>query len=978
MLPALVALAALIVAPPVALWHFVAWPLPRTLPHLDTLGRPVGDDVLINAVALVCWLAWLQLVACLAAELVGYARGRSATRLPASAGLQRLASWMVTSLLVVGSSPLLRAAGTPLPDAALAAVRREPAAATATAGDHVVRASATASLPTYTVARRDTLWGIAARHLRDPLRWPEILELNRDRPQGDGATLNDPRQLRTGWVLALPSDASGLQAAGAAPAAAVTVATGDTLSGITKERLGDARRWAEVFDLNRARPQPDGTSLRNPDLIRPGWILNLPVSAPPVQAPRTAAATDAASPPQQEAPAPPPAATPPESPSPAAPGDRGHQSPEPPATTSRSEPRRAVPVGLLGSGLAAAGVVIALDRLRRSRQRHRLPGRRPAALPTRLADAEQSLRGSAEEQRGDVDRVDVALRSLGTGLAKRNRPVPSFLAVQLNDQGIELLLANPTPDPPEGFVAQDDGWLWTMATEAIDRSTDTDGLAPLPALVTVGTGEAGTILIDIETAGSIELTGPEATELLTSFAIELATSTWADHLDIVLIGDDIPGLDELDRVRTVASVGDVIKDLEASAATIATALGGADLPSTIAARTAPNASETWSPTIVLCSESPGGPDVARLTTLAGNGGRGIAIVTAGPMPGAHWTFVCEDGAVAMTPLGLRVRTAAPGEQETDLVEALFEEPEEIEIVLDDVADEAAEDTASDRDDARPQPESPGVEIDDTPPESIASPPAPMHELFQPGTCKVEVRVLGAVEIVGSNQPLDGGKPAEIVAYLATHPGGIDGDRLRTALWPATKIPAQKTFANTISNTRQRLGARHFPHATNDLYQLGPAVTTDLARLEAMVRYARRQDDATVIPILQAALELVRGLPFTTAHGFNWAQPEGLVAHAEALVVEAAHRMATLCMEHDDPASADWAARQGLLASPGNEALFRDRMAAANAAGNPAGVEAVMEELCEAIEAGNPFDTLHPETLAMYEKLSKRQRQASQH
>jgi hypothetical protein len=28
---------------------------------------------------------------------------------------------------------------------------------------------------------------------------------------------------------------------------------------------------------------------------------------------------------------------------------------------------------------------------------------------------------------------------------------------------------------------------------------------------------------------------------------------------------------------------------------------------------------------------------------------------------------------------------------------------------------------------------------------------------------------------------------------------------------------------------------------------------------------------------------------------------------------------------------------------------------------------------EAIEAGNPFDTLHPETLAMYEKLSKRQR-----
>src|SRR5581483_7123887 len=260
---------------------------------------------------------------------------------------------------------------------------------------------------------------------------------------------------RTGWVLALPRDASGLQAAGAVPSAAVTVAPGDTLSGITRERLGDARRWAEVFDLNRARTQPDGTSLRNPDLIRPGWVLDLPAPPAPVLPPRTATATEAASPPQHETPAPPPAAIPAQAASPAPPGDGGPRSPAPPTTTPRSEHRKTVPVGLLGSGLAAGGFIIALDRLRRSRQRHRLPGRRPAAPPTTLADAERSLRGTAEEQRGDVDRVDTALRALGAGLAKRNRPVPSFLAVQLNDQGIELLLANPTPDPPEGFVAQD-------------------------------------------------------------------------------------------------------------------------------------------------------------------------------------------------------------------------------------------------------------------------------------------------------------------------------------------------------------------------------------------------------------------------------------------------------------------------------------------------------------------------------------------
>jgi len=55
--------------------------------------------------------------------------------------------------------------------------------------------------------------------------------------------------------------------------------------------------------------------------------------------------------------------------------------------------------------------------------------------------------------------------------------------------------------------------------------------------------------------------------------------------------------------------------------------------------------------------------------------------------------------------------------------------------------------------------------------------------------------------------------------------------------------------------------------------------------------------------------------------------------------------------------------EGLLASPGNEALFRDRMLAADAAGNPAAVEAIMDEVCDFIDGSNPYDALHPETLA---------------
>jgi hypothetical protein len=49
------------------------------------------------------------------------------------------------------------------------------------------------------------------------------------------------------------------------------------------------------------------------------------------------------------------------------------------------------------------------------------------------------------------------------------------------------------------------------------------------------------------------------------------------------------------------------------------------------------------------------------------------------------------------------------------------------------------------------------------------------------------------------------------------------------------------------------------------------------------------------------------------------------------------------------------------------------MLAADAAGNPAGVEAAMTELCMVLDALEPYDGLHPETVALYEPLSHRHR-----
>lgn len=83
-----------------------------------------------------------------------------------------------------------------------------------------------------------------------------------------------------------PAEPTGVAAA--PPVAALPVyevQRYDTLWDISEHHLADPFRWVEIFELNRGRPQGDGSALTDPDRIFPGWVLQMPADAAGLAAP---------------------------------------------------------------------------------------------------------------------------------------------------------------------------------------------------------------------------------------------------------------------------------------------------------------------------------------------------------------------------------------------------------------------------------------------------------------------------------------------------------------------------------------------------------------------------------------------------------------------------------------------------------------------------------------------------------------------
>ena len=122
-------------------------------------------------------------------------------------------------------------------------------AGTVLTGLSLVRGGPAAAEPTspdryYVVGKpingqREYLFDIARKTLGNGNRYKEIVELNKGRRQPDGGELVDAMEIRQGWILELPSDATGTGVLATPPPGATDDAPAERRTGQSMERAGD-------------------------------------------------------------------------------------------------------------------------------------------------------------------------------------------------------------------------------------------------------------------------------------------------------------------------------------------------------------------------------------------------------------------------------------------------------------------------------------------------------------------------------------------------------------------------------------------------------------------------------------------------------------------------------------------------------------------------------------------------------------------
>ncbi|QRX91159.1 LysM peptidoglycan-binding domain-containing protein [Streptomyces noursei] len=643
-----------------------------------------------------------------------------------------------------------------------------------------------------------------------------------------------------------------------------TVMEGDTLWDIAYAHLGDALRWPRIYALNKDRVQSDGVRLRDPDLLKPGWQLTIPVSD---RHPASSATIPVPDGPPPDSVAEPPSDSP-ASPRPA-PARRPVTDRQVTGRNVLSTPRQddgaadrkvemeaasgSATIGFGEASLigitAAAGLLAARRYWYVQQRRRREPDAQVPALSPLVDKAAQAAHAAAQPRRSHDP---------------------------------EALITRRTPPQQP-------------------RSADT---------VTIGVSDNAEVPVDVlATTGGCTWTGPGAEDAARSLLTGVLTAAERQrpappHTKAVVTEDTadrlLPGLPpQFTALTQTTDTAQAVRIAEQHLVTHARAQQDRDTP-TAGPATADSADET-EPGALLLLATPDAAHLGQVQALAARSQPGVLIVLTldVPLSGAeHWN-IAADGTTTRPdahpqhPSHLKLFHLTPdaGRDMTEVLLGAHGQRPHLRILPDQrppARDSQPKSTAADDSEGEPAPAAPYPNTASRPQQTK---PVRLHVL---GPITLYAR--GHAEPVGTNlRP----EVHEFLALLATHPTGLlatdIADKLH--LEPDNASNALKNLRRAVRRALRAatgITAQEFILLQGELHKLHPElVETDLEDFTRTLKeeFSPPKDSAhDALPAAREALVHYRG-PFAQGADYLWADAirEHLTTQATDVALRLAHR-----------------------------------------------------------------------------------------